>query len=215
MTTVIIIVGGIAAAAIVGSLLSRKKDDKKKAQKKAVSGANVTNDITRVGKGGVFQLPKFGPHKLSIETYVTAKHKYKDEEGDVWYELVCQHGKRDLLVEWYHEGRELVVTAGYEDENPSLDDLGLDEDSLTEMDEEEEGNFRWDGTKFHYEDSGEVRYYEHGKPPPETYYCWDFEDDSETRFISVEKWEGERKFKVYHLWEVDADDIEVYDAGQS
>ena len=68
--------------------------------------------------------------------------------------------------------------------------------------------FTWDGATFHYDDSGEVTYYEDGGREGENFYVWDFEDDSETRFISVEKW-GRRKFEVFHLWEVDAEDIEV------
>ena len=93
-----------------------------------------------------------------------------------------------------------------------LDDLNLDAERLEHFDDEEEGRFRWDGATFHYDDSGEVNYYENDGREYEPFYVWDFEDDSETRFISVEKW-GRRKYEVYHLWEVDADDIEVYDAG--
>lgn len=206
---------GIGGVVVVSRLLTRKKDEEKRAQKEkdqVLSGANVTNDITRVKKGGVFMLPAFGPNKIPVETYVTARHRYVDEENDDWHELVCQQGKRNLLVEWYREGRELVVTAGYDDENPTMDDLGLDPEKLDHMDEEEEGRFTWDGATFHYDDSGEVTYYEDGGREGESFYVWDFEDDSETRFISVEKW-GRRKFEVFHLWEVDAEDIEVYDAG--
>ncbi len=212
LTIGLIVGGGILGAVVVSKMLSGKEKDEKAKQKKVLASANVTNDITGVGKGGVIMLPAFGPNKVPVETYVTRRHRYEDEEGYEWYELVCQQGARELLVEWYHEGRELVVTAGYQDENPTLDDLGLDADRLDQMDEDEEGRFTWDGTRFHYDDSGEVMYYEDDGREGEVFYVWDFEDDSETRFVSVEKW-GRRKYEVFHLWEVDADDIEVYDAG--
>ncbi len=213
--TIAIVAGGVVGVVVITRIITRKKkedDDKDERRSNISSAANIANDITRVKKGGVFMLPAFGPNKMPVETYVTACHRYEDEEGDEWYELACQHGARNLLVEWYREGRELIVTAGYEDENPVLEDLNLDADRLEHFDDEEEGKFRWDGTTFHYDDSGAVMYYENDGREGEEFYVWDFEDDSETRFISVEKW-GRRKYEVYHLWEVDADDIEVYDAG--
>ena len=41
-----------------------------------------------------------------------------------------------------------------------------------------------------------------------------FANDAGDRHLSVEKWEGERTFNVYHLWLVDSSRVEVFDAGE-
>ena len=98
---------------------------------------------------------------------------------------------------------------------PTLRDLGLSESDLVEFDEEEEGEFEWDGTTFEYDDSGTITYYENDGRSGESFYCWDFESADGKRMISVEKWEGERKFNVYHSWLINPDRIEVFDGGDA
>jgi hypothetical protein len=220
MQALIYIIAGAAVAVIVGKLLTRNQKVKEEQQKRieerkrVVGGANVTNDITGVGKGGVLKLPPFGGSVAPIETYVVTRHRYSDGD-DTWYELVCQHGRRELLLEWSKDGSKIEVLAGFEDENPSMRDLGLAEADLIEFDEEEEGEFQWDGATFEYDDSGTITYYENDGRRGETYYSWDFESTDGKRMISVEKWEGERKFNVYHTWLLNADRIEVFDAGEA
>ncbi|MCA9539575.1 MAG: DUF4178 domain-containing protein [Myxococcales bacterium] len=206
---------GMGVAGLIGVLISRKKKEeqsRQQAREAVVRGANVTNDITGVRKGGVLHLPPFGKQRAPIETYVRTRHRYEDG-GAPWYELVCEHGNRELLIEWSREGRAVYVTAGFEDENPSLEDLGLDESKLIDFDEAERGSFPWDGATWHYVESGERMYFEDDGRDREGFYCWEFEDEGESRQITVEKWVGERKFQVYHLWRVDPKGIEIFDAG--
>lgn len=220
MTALIYIIAGAAVAVIIGKLLTRnakiKEAETKRIEerKKVVTGANVTDDITGVGKGGVVKLPPFGSNVAPIETYVVTRHRYSDG-GDPWYELVCQHGRRELLIEWSRDGSKIEVLAGYEDENPTLRDLGLSESDLVDFDEAEEGEFEWDGATFEYDDSGTITYYENDGRSGESYYSWDFESADGKRMISVEKWEGERKFNVYHTWLINPDRIEVFDGGDA
>lgn len=208
---------GMAIAAAIAAVISRRKreeTERKQAREQAVTGANITNDITRVVRGGVLRLPPFGTNRLPIETHVVTRHRYQDADGGTpWFELVCEHGKREMVVEWSRDGGELHITAGYEDENPSLEDLGLDEARLIEFDESQRGDFEWDGQKWHYVESGERNYFADDGRERDGFYCWEFESDDESRNLTIEKWQGARKFDVYHLWMVDARAVEVYDAG--
>ncbi|MCB9549334.1 MAG: DUF4178 domain-containing protein [Myxococcales bacterium] len=216
MKALLFILLGAGAAVLIGKLLTRKKDQERlrhQRQREIASGANVTNDITGVRRGGVLKLPPFGNQATGIETYVVTRHRYSDG-GAPWYELVCQHGRRELLVEWFREGSRLVVTAGFEDENPTLRAIGLEEADLIRFDDDEEGSFQWDGITWHYEESGEVDYFEGDGGRAESYYSWTFANDAGDRHLSVEKWEGERTFNVYHLWLVDSSRVEVFDAGE-
>ena len=190
----------------------KERQERDRTRRQALSSAGVTNDITRVGPNGVLKLPPFGTNRTPIETYVIERHRYEDG-GNPWYELVCQHGTRDLLVEWERDGRHLEVTAGYEDENPTLRDLGLTPDDLEAIDEQEEGSFEWDGIVWQYEDSNEVAYYQGDGQDSEDFYVWEFCDEEETRYVTIEKWPGERRYTVYHLWTLNSERIEVFSAG--
>lgn len=218
MKALLFVLIGVGVAAAIGFVISRRKREeeaKKKAREDAVTGANVTNDITRVAEGGVIKLPPFGKNRLPIETYVKTRHRYQDPEGgQPWYELVCEHGRREMIIEWSREGGEIYITAGYDDEHPRLDDIGLDEDKLIEFDESGRGRFEWDGTTWHLSESGERLYFADDGRESEGFYCWEFESDDERRNLSIEKWAGDHRFYVYVLHNVDARSIEVFDAGK-
>ena len=205
---------GAVAAGLWFFFNRKKKQENERARERAdlVGGANVTNDITRVGVGGVLKLPSFGANSLGIETYVKARHRYSDG-GAPWYEVECEHEGRKLLLEWSREGAEVYVTAGYDDENPKLADLGISKAVLIEIDEAEEGSFSWDGMEWNYEDSSERTYYAKDGREGEDFYGWEFESEDESRYISIEKWDGDSKFYVYHSWVIDPEKIEIYDGG--
>ena len=216
MSAFIYILIGMGLAGGVGFFISRRnkaEQDRQRERDQTLSGAVARNDITRVGRDGVLRLPPFGGNPSPIETYVKKRHRYTDP-NITWYELVCEHGNRDLLVEWYQQGGEVHVTAGFEDENPSLRDLGISEDDLINFDEAKAGEVRWDGITWRLKDVGERYYYENDKKDEEGYYAWDFVEESGGRWLSVEKWADDNKFYVYHLWEVDAGAIEVFEAGK-
>ena len=203
---------GVGATLVVAFLVDRSRKSKEDDAKVTLADAQVTNDITQVDVGGVIRLPPFGSERAPVETYVIARHRY-DDGGSPWYELVCEHGTRELLIEWERDGRKVEVTAAFDDENPKLEALGLTDDDLHRFDEDERGEFRWEGRRWRYEDSGEVNYYEGDGKQSQTLYAWSFYDDRDERYITIEKWARDARFYVYHSWTIDPDRIEVYDAG--
>ncbi len=157
MKLIVYMLAGVGIAALIGYFLNRKgRAERQRTERRAetLSAANVTNDITKVGKGGVLRMPPFGASKVPIETYVKTRHRY-EADGDRWYELVCEHGRRELLVEWSREGGEVYVTAGFEDENPTLEDIGITEDALIKFDDDERGDFEWQGVRWNYVESSD------------------------------------------------------------
>lgn len=209
----------ILIAAVAGGvtyfLTTRKRQESEKlsARDKAVHSAEATNDITQVGVGGVIKLPPFGDQLGPVETHVVKRHKLVDDDGLPFYALECEHGARTLTVEWSIEGGDLYVVAGYEDGNPKLRDIGLEEDDLVRMDDREKGEFQWDGTTWYYEYSGDVKYYDNGKGRAETYYTWEFESEDERRYVSVERWPRDRGYGVYVTYAINPERIEVFSAG--
>ena len=206
---------GIAIAIVIGLVISSiiKKKKAESAEREAtVSGANVTNDLSRVFKGGVFEIPPFGTYLSPIQTYVKTRHRYSDGEMS-WYELACDHEGRQLNVEWEREGQSLNVSVGFEDENPTLEDLGLTEKNLSDMDEVEAGTFEWNSVTWKYANSEELSFYENNGDEEERFYGWDFQTVNGDRFISIEKWPGDAQFYVYATYAVDPKKIEVFDGG--
>ncbi len=209
------ILAGIVIAIAIGMVVNQfttKKDKEKAERAETISGANVTNDLSRVYVGGVFELPAFASLLSPIETYVTARNRYSDGETS-WYELVCDYNGRKLNVEWEREGQSLSVCAGFEDENPSLSDLGLTEDALSEFDENGAGRFEWDGLTWVYAESEETSFYENDGREEECFYGWHFQTEDNTRYISIEKWQGDATFYVYATFSVPTDKINVFDGG--
>jgi hypothetical protein len=215
MRLLVYILVGVAVAALVAWWINRRNRlAAEQAERARVrSGANVTNDITAVRAGGVLKLPGFGRNTLGVETYVRERHRYVDAGQHPWYELVCDQAGRDLLVEWVREGGSLFATAGYEDENPTLEDLGLTEDDLIRFDEAGHGTFAWDGVTWTLEFARETDWFENDGSRKESFYRWEFHDPDDERWLTVEKWAGDNDFEVYHLWRIDPARVEVYDAG--
>ncbi|MEE2755749.1 MAG: hypothetical protein VYA30_03770 [Myxococcota bacterium] len=210
---------GMGIAAAIGLYLSNKAKQKKQrdaARQAAVSGANIKNDITRVGSGGVLAIPHFTPGETgTFETYVKSRNRYTQEGRGQWFELICECKGRNVLVEWQKEGNSLYVTAGYEDENPSIDRLNLTEADLIQFDEGQRQSFSWSGHTWTYEHSCERTYYENDGNSGEGFYAWEFSLPDETQYITIEKYEGDDGFEVYHQHRIDANKINVYDAGSA
>ncbi|MCA9546812.1 MAG: hypothetical protein KC613_20545, partial [Myxococcales bacterium] len=81
MKLIIFVLAGVGVAALVGFFINRKKSAERSRQRSreaTLSSAHVTNDITKVGKGGVLKLPPFGKSRVPIETYVKHRHRYEE-----------------------------------------------------------------------------------------------------------------------------------------
>ena len=76
---------------------------------------------------------------LSLETddiyfFVERIHRYTTG-SDVWHELVCRDGDNQVWIDWI-DGYDLLVTATSDFNARSLSSLGLDEEELITLDEE-------------------------------------------------------------------------------
>mgnify|MGYP001261044213 CR=1 FL=1 len=210
---------GMGVATAIGLYLSNRTKQKKEreaAREAAVTGANIKNDITGVGSGGVLAIPHFTPGEHgTFETYVKSRNRYAQDGRGQWFELICECKGRNVLVEWQKDGKDLYVTAGYEDENPSLDDLKLTESDLIKFDEGQRKDFSWGGLTWTYEQSCERTYFEGDGQSGDGFYAWEFTTSDESQYITIEKYEGDDGFEVYHQHRIDASQVNVYDAGST
>ena len=121
---------------------------------------------------------------------VEQKNRYESDAGE-WFEVIGEDGERRFWVEWAEED-ELFVTATTNKRPMGLASVGLTEQKLIQMDEENsiDNHFTHEGTCYYYKNSQEVIYYEDEDGDGEGFYLWDFISQEEKRVLSVVKWEG-------------------------
>jgi len=140
---------------------------------------------------------------------VTCKNRYEVGSYE-WFELKLYSlsDGREIFLEWeYDDKLELAIY----DRATTLKELGIDKRALMEYDDEEEGEFIFEGKKFFYEDSDQAYFYEDMAGEKKSLYYWDFEDDDEEIFISIEQWDG--KYEVAIGYEVTEFDIDILSKG--
>jgi hypothetical protein len=141
----------------------------------------------------------------------TVEHGTRYEAGSrAWKELTGPYQERrvalraggDEEIEVYLHAKPVRVT---------LDDLGLSEDDLAQIDERQNpaDNFAYDNTTWMYELSREVRGWRDNQPQPVSFYYWEFRTQDAQRLIAVRKAEGE-PFTAMEYARINPGDITVY-----
>src|SRR5436305_385906 len=93
----------------------------------------------------------------------------------------------------------------------TLEDLGLSEDDLGQIDERQNpaDNFEFDNVPWQYELSREVRGWRDNQPQPSAFYYWEFRTQDGARLMGIRKAEGE-PFTVTEYARISAADVTVY-----
>lgn len=142
-------------------------------------------DIRNVGVGGVFSLRAFGDDMADLDVSVMARHLY-DEDGYRWHELEGETGGRRVWLT-VDEDDELVLTVTLS--KFRLDEVGLDRRQIEAVDDDDDVTVELDGVRFYFDDRGEAVFYRHGdRTAGQDFTYWEFCDDNETRFLTVERW---------------------------
>ena len=126
-----------------------------------------------------------------------------------------------------YRGRRVVLRAmqGGEDEDTALhsdprkltiEDLGLSEDDLAQMDERQNtaDNFEFDGKTWMYVLSREVKARPGGSGPSSGFYCWEFREQDGGRLLALRKPESE-PFAVTMYKTINPGDVTVYRGSQA
>ena len=143
--------------------------------------------LENVQAGGFLQLTNIGPEMEDFDVTILSRHIYREGES-TWYELEGDRGDEKVWIE-FEQDDELEISVKVKE--LKLRELGISKSDLEEMDEEEEGEFTYNGEKFFYEDSGEAVFYRHGvEENAERHYYYDFENDKGDKYISAEDWDG-------------------------
>ncbi len=98
----------------------------------------------------------------------------------------------------------------------TLEDLGLSEQDLADMDERQNpaDNFEYDNVFWSYRLSREVRAWRDNQPQPAGYYYWEFLTPDAKRLLGIRKAEGE-PFAVAVSERITPGDVTVYRSGRT
>ena len=130
--------------------------------------------------------------------------------GGVWHELFGVDGENRVWIEW-SEGYELFVTASDNRQPVGLSSIGLKEEELIQLDEENSiDNYITVGDqRYSYRTSSEALYFKDNRGEGEGFYLWEFMAEDEHRVLSVSKWEG-MPFEAYFGEVISPDSVSLY-----
>jgi hypothetical protein len=148
-----------------------------------VADARIGDNISITGAGDNYSDVDF-----------TVDHSTGYEAGErKWFDVSGKQGERRVAVEVRTEDDELDVRGYLDGKKLSLEDLGLSEDDLAQMDQRQNtaDNFEFDGKNWYYRLSKEVGAFHDGQTQGAGFYGWEFIEDTGLRYLSIRKKEGE------------------------
>jgi hypothetical protein len=165
--------------------------------------------VTDARTGDVLSISGAGDNMSDLD--FTADRAARLEAGTrTWVELSGAYmNRRVTLRVGGDEEVEVYVNNGMR--RVSLEDLGLSEDDLAQMDERQNPAdlFEFDGVSWMYRLSREVRVWRDNQPAPTGFYYWEFVTQDSKRLLGIRKSEGEPFAVSLWTW-VYAGDVTVY-----
>jgi hypothetical protein len=188
MLPVIITILVIAAGFMVFAVISGRKQAKAKAKPDPTQYAALT--VADASRGDVLLIAGAGPELDDLSLTVDRVNRYQGAAGD-WVELSGIAGASRVHLEVYDDD-ELECWL-QEAAEPTLAELGIDEDALARFDEAQDRShaFDHDGQAYRFERSGEAFYRKDGAGSGEGFYLWEFTSSDGRHAIGIEKWEDE------------------------
>jgi hypothetical protein len=166
-----------------------------------VADARVGDNISVSGAGDNFADLDF-----------TVDHSNRYEAGEKqWFDVSGKHGERRVALEVRNEDDELEVRGFLDGRKLTLEDLGLSEDDLAQIDERQNtaDNFEFDGKNWNYRFSKEVGVFHDGQAQGAGFYGWEFMEEGGQRYLAIRKREGE-PFSASVALKLNPADITVY-----
>lgn len=132
-----------------------------------------------------------GDNFSDLDFTVDRRSRYEAGERQ-WFDLSGMYRERRIALEVRNDD-ELEVRGFVDGRKLSLEDLGLSEDDLAQMDERQNtaDNFEFDGKMWYYRLSKEVGVFRDSQVQGTGFYGWEFIEDGGQRFLSIHKREGE------------------------
>ena len=206
ITFTLVAVLGILLAMVLKQLF-RKDRPAVEPPRPALDLANLK--ITDARMGDLVSVTGAGDDFSDLDFKIDRRNEY--QAGDKrWVELGGMYKERRVYIEVVDED-ELEVSAVLHPNKLTIEDLGLNEQDLADMDDRQNtaDNFEFDGKVWFYRFSKEISVVRDGQARGTGYYLWEFREDGGKRLLNVRKGEGE-PFTASLSALVNAGDITVF-----
>lgn len=205
ITFTIVAILGFLLILVLREMFRKSRTAAAPAAKPAEDLANLK--ITQARAGDAISVSGAGDQFGDLDFTVDRLIRY--EAGQTkWSELSGPYRERRVSLE-VMAGDDVQV-AVFDARKLTLDDLGLSEDDLAEIDKRQDSgdNFGFENKLWFYRLSKEVSVFRDGAAAP-GFYCWRFEEEGGKRILVIRKPEGE-PFSAAFAVKVNPGDITVY-----
>ncbi|MBU1340718.1 MAG: DUF4178 domain-containing protein [Proteobacteria bacterium] len=196
----------------LSAIRSLKKDHLVSGQKKSLLG------IKDAGKTAFFEYLGNTYFVKDLNQYEETSDDFKNKKGYFIHELtcLCLETGQSVNFEWeFDDELEVSMTLERLLFRNLKDDQGepIDEDDLDQIADDKDV-ILINGEKFWYEDDWASLYYRGGKE--EKVYMYEFENESHTKFLTIEEWSGSGReaYQIYTSSPVDPNSISLISKGE-
>lgn len=127
-----------------------------------------------------------------------------------WFDLTGPYRERRVALR-VDQGDEVAVSIAHDPRKLTLEDLGLSEDDMAQMDERQNtaDSFEFDGRVWLYLLSREAQFTRSDRPQPAGFYYWEFHEQNGQGLLAIRKEQSE-PFAVTLYAGVPAGDVTIY-----
>ena len=202
--TLVVILGALL---VIVLMYLFKKDPKPVPAAPVVDLANLT--VTDARTGDVLSVAGAGDQMTDLD-YTVDRGTRMDAGSRTWVELAGAYQNRRVTLRVGGD-EEIEVYLHAEARRVALEDLGLSEDDLAQIDERQNpsDSFEFDGATWMYRLSREVQAWRDNQPASTGFYYWEFLTQDGKRLLGIRKAEGEPFTVTLYTW-INAGDITVY-----
>ena len=183
---------------------------KKQPQTPAAPVADLANlKVTDTRAGDVLSISGAGENYSDLDFTVDRLTRY-EANSRRWFEAAGPYQERRVAVRVGGD-EEVEVSLHADPRTVTLEDLGLAEEDLAEMDERQNtaDSFEFDNKVWLYRLSREVQATRSDQAAPTGFYYWEFGEQNGNGMIAIRKAEGE-PFTVTVYTRINASDVTVY-----
>jgi hypothetical protein len=199
---------GILAALLVVVLMHLFKKPIFAAHSRPVEDlANLQPHEARVGD--VISISGAGDNMTDLD--FTSDRCYWFEAGSRrWFDLTGPYRERRVAMR-VEQGEEVSVSVSSDPRKLTLEDLGLSEDDLAQMDQRQNtaDSFEFDGHVWLYRASREAQFTRSDQLQAAGFYYWEFREQNGNGLVAIRKEQGE-PFAVTLYAGVPAGDVTIY-----
>ncbi len=183
---------------------------RKKKRPSSSESSRVDETLRSARVGDVVVISGFSPTLEDAYVIADKINRYESHLGK-WYDLIGSDGDRPVALEWSDDGGRLSILVSVQESPMGLSVIGLTDDELVRMDDEQslENHIDYDGERYAYSNSYEVFRFEDGGQEGEGFYLWEFFTEGRQKTVAVVKWEG-MPFEVYASEAVSSERVSVF-----